>query len=88
MPHITNLATNAAQNTKANETENEIPDTTSFTPTPEFKRLTKMNSDAKMETAAKSLTSTSQVDNVLDIADKKREKNTKISEALFKLFHW
>ena len=44
-----------------------------------------MNSDAKMETAAKSLTSTSQVDNVLDIADKIREKIKNLQA--FKLFY-
>ena len=84
---ITNLATKAALNTEATGIENRMADAISLITTPEFNRLTKIRFDAR-KVAAKLFASRSHVDNVLDIADKKREKNTKISEALFKLFHW
>ena len=41
-PDITNLDTKISLNTKATETENKIPDTTSFLTTPEINRLTKI----------------------------------------------
>ena len=85
---ITNLATKAALNTEATRIENKMADTISLITTPEINRLTKIRFDGRIKVAAKLFASRSHVDHVLDIADKKREKNTKISEALFKLFHW
>ena len=78
MPDITTLATKAALNRKATYIENKIPDTTDFITTPEFNTLAKISSDARMQKAAKSLASKSQVDSALDIADKSREKIKKL----------
>ena len=54
--------------------EKKIPDTTSFTTTPEFNRLTKLSFDVSMKEAVKSLASKSQVDTALDTANKNSKK--------------
>ena len=74
MPGITNLATKAILNTQATETENKIPDNTDFITSPEFNKIKKIFFDARMKEAAESLLSKIQVDTVLDLADKSREK--------------
>ena len=58
-------------NRKATEIENKIPDTAGFITAPEFKRLLKINFDARMRKATKSLSSNSQV----DAAQDKNRKN-------------
>ena len=58
-------------NTKSKEIENKIPHTTGFISSPEFIRLEKIRFDAIIKEAAKVLPSKIQVDNALDIADKK-----------------
>ena len=75
---ITNLATKAALNTEATRIENKMAYTITLITTPEISRLTKILFDARIKVAAKLFASRSHADNVLDIADKKREKNTKI----------
>ena len=46
---ITNLATEAALNTKPTEIQNKIFDNTGIIITPEFNRLTKTNFDGRMK---------------------------------------
>ena len=75
---ITNLATKAALNTEATRIENKMAYTITLITTPEISRLTKILFDARIKVVAKLFASRSHADNVLDIADKKREKNTKI----------
>ena len=53
-------------------------ETTRFSATPQFNRLTKISSDANMKEAAKSVASKSQVDNALDRAYKNIEKIKKL----------
>ena len=88
IPDINNLAKEAALNKKATEIETKIPNTTGFITTREFNRLIKISFAATMKEAAKSLASTSQVYNALDMADENREKNRKTSDVCFKLFYW
>ena len=71
IPETTNLATKAALNTKATETENKISDTTGFI---DFNRLAKISFDAKLKKYEKSLASKSPGHTALDIAYKSREK--------------
>ena len=53
IPNDNNLATKAALSAKAKETENKIPDTTSFVTSPDFSRLTKLALDGRIKEAAK-----------------------------------
>ena len=73
-------------NTKSAETGNNVPDTTSFIYTSEFKRLTKISFDVRIKEIAKSFASESQVDNALEIADKNREKIKKLQTTDFSCF--
>ena len=82
---ITNLATKAALNTEATGIENRMADAISLITTPEFNRLTKIRFDAR-KVAAKLFASRSHVDNVLDIADKKREKIQKFKRLCLSYF--
>ena len=67
------MVTITAPNTETTRLKTKIPDTTIFIITLEFN-----NFDARIKEAPKSLTSKIQVDNVPDIADKKKEKTKKL----------
>ena len=87
IPGLINPTVKATLNTKVTETENKISDTTGFVTTPEFNTLTKMSFDARIEEAAKNLIIKSQVDNVLDIADKSKEKIEKFQTFYLSYFN-
>ena len=57
------MATKAALKTKATDTENNKPDTTGLITTPEFNRLTKISSVARIEKATKFLATKIKADN-------------------------
>ena len=57
------MATKAALKTKATDIENNKPDTTGLITTPEFNRLTKISSVARIEKATKFLATKIQADN-------------------------
>ena len=57
------MATKAALKTKATDIENNKPDTTGLITTPEFNRLTKISSVARIEKAAKFLATKIKADN-------------------------
>ena len=57
------MATKAALKTKATDIENNKPDTTGLITTPEFNRLTKISSVARIEKATKFLTTKIKADN-------------------------
>ena len=73
-PDIIDLATKAALNLKAAETENKRPNTSSFITTPEFNRLTNISFDARMKEAEKILASKTEVKNALDVGDQNSKK--------------
>ena len=78
IPDITNLGTNAALNTKATETENEMHNTKGFITSLKLNRLIKIGFDARKQEAAKRLASKCQVDNAPDIVGKNRAKIVKL----------
>lgn len=57
------MATKAALKTKATDIENNKPDTTGLITTPEFNRLTKISSVARIEKATKFLATKIKADN-------------------------
>ena len=52
----------------------KIPDTSKFIETHKFNRLPKVDFHARKEEASKNLATERQIENVLDLGDKKREK--------------
>lgn len=70
----TNLATKADLNAKVTDIENKIPDTSHFNDTQEFKRLTKVNIDARMKKEVKTLARKTKAENALDLRDQNRQK--------------
>ena len=57
------MATKAALKTKATDIENNKPDTTGLITTPEFNRLTKISSVARIEKATRFLATKIKADN-------------------------
>ena len=72
------MGTNVALNAKATKIENKIIDTTELICTPEFNRLSKILFNTRIKEEIKILPSKSQLDAVLDIADKNEEKNSNV----------
>ena len=77
LPDITNLATKVALNIKSTEIVDKILNTTGFTVTPEFNRLSKISFDARIKKAVKILASKSQANDALDIASRQEREKTK-----------
>ena len=74
IPDTNNLITKAALNSKATETEYEIPNTARLFSALEFNRLAKIGLDSKIKEAKKNLVGKSKVDTAFDIADENKEK--------------
>ena len=72
------MGTNVALNAKATKIENKIIDTTGLISTPQFNRLSKILFNTRIKEEIKILPSKSQLDAVLDIADKNEEKNSNV----------
>ena len=58
--------------------ENEIPDASYFINTHKVNRLTKMNFDARMKEAAKTLSSKTEASNALYLENKNKKKTEKL----------
>ena len=68
------MVTTTALNAKVTEIKNKIPDTSHFINTQKFNGSTKVSFDTRMKEAKKTLARKTEINNALDLGDKKDRK--------------